>query len=290
MFWIDKHNKRRRKEGHNIVNLFIHEVWNPQDKRYINCTYATFKRNGKMEELLYREQRGFCCYCMRHLEVGKHTSLEHVLPHNSINKQRKPDFLKINYYKRFNKIFERYVIYKHINGSKIKWHSGPPYPHFCAYENLVLSCDGSLFTDEDKEKNYHASKIHLCCNEHRGNELILPLFFIRNINEIILYNSDGTIGISPKVTSSQLQIELSKTIESLALDHERLKIIRQTWFYIAQSRLYNVEQVKMAINDETLRRNIMIDSGIPISIVRRIQHPIYWSLLYEYFWFYKYFS
>lgn len=25
---------------------------------------------------------------------------------------------------------------------------------FCAYENLVLSCDGSLFIDEDKDKNY----------------------------------------------------------------------------------------------------------------------------------------
>ena len=82
MFWIDKHNKGRRRKGHQIVNRFLCESWNEQDGQYVNCTYASFKRNHKMEKLLYREQNGFCCYCMRHMEVNQHISLEHVMPHN----------------------------------------------------------------------------------------------------------------------------------------------------------------------------------------------------------------
>ena len=160
MFWIDKHNKGRRRKGHQIVNRFLCEAWSEQDGQYVNCTYASFKRNHEMEKLLYREQNGFCCYCMRHMEVNQHISLEHVMPHNSVTKQNKIDFKKINYYKRLNKNFKQNVVYKHLNGTRRKWRSGPPYPHFCAYENLVLSCDGSLFIDEDKEKKLYPSKMH----------------------------------------------------------------------------------------------------------------------------------
>lgn len=288
MFWIDKQNKRRRREGHRIVNRFLREAWNEQNGMYVNCTYASFKRNREMERLLHNEQGGFCCYCMRYLEVGRHTSLEHVMPHNSVNSQNKTDFKKINYYKRFNKTFKRNVIYKHLNGTRRKWYSCPPYPHFCAYENLVLSCDGSLFIDEDRERKLHPSNIHLCCNEHRGNQLIVPLFFIPDIDNLIVYNENGTIGISQLVKSPLRQIELSDTIDDLALENERLRIIRQAWYHIAKSS-YGIEQVKTAVNDKSLRQNIIMDSGIPLNIVNRINHPIYWSLLCEYFWFYNHF-
>ena len=61
------------------------------------------------------------------------------------------------------------------------------------------------------------------------------------------------------------------------MEHERLRIIRQAWYHIATSRIYNIEEVKAAISDEPLRQNIMMDSGIPLDIVNRIKHPIYWS-------------
>ena len=75
MFWIDKHNKGRRRKGHQIVNRFLCEAWSEQDGQYVNCTYASFKRNHEMEKLLYREQKGFCCYGMRHVEVNQDISL-----------------------------------------------------------------------------------------------------------------------------------------------------------------------------------------------------------------------
>ena len=243
-----------------------------------------------MEHLLYKEQRGFCCYCMRHLTVGTHTSLEHVMPHHCKNRCGETDYKVINYYKRFNKSFKN-VVYTHLNGFNRPWHVGSPYPHFCAYENLVLSCDGSLYTDEDCGKNSYSSKLHLCCNEHRGNEQIVPIFFLSDISELIVYKNDGSIGISIKnVRSPRRQKELSDTIDTLALEHERLQIIRQVWYYIANSHLYGIADVKSAINNSDLRSNILADCGVPAKNEKRINQPIYWSLLCDYYWFYRYFS
>lgn len=288
MFWIDKHNRGKRGKGHHIVNDFLRKAWNEQEGKYVNCDYSSFKRNGKIERLLHQEQGGFCCYCMRHLTVGNHTSLEHIMPHHCKKKNGKADYKTINYYKRFNKNFRK-VAYIHLNGSSRHWHIGLKYPHFCAYENLVLSCDGSLFIDEDKGK-YSSSQLHLCCNERRGNKQIVPLFFLPNVNELFVYREDGGIGVSNKVKSPLRQIELSNTIDELALEHERLQIIRQIWYYITKNHRYGIEEVKSAISDDTLRQNMLADCGVPVRIAKRVKQPIYWSLLYEYFWFYRYFS
>ena len=86
MFWIDKHNRRNQRNGHRIVNRFLREAWNTEDGRYVNCTYAAFKKNSDIEQLLHKEENRFCCYCMRYLEISRHTSLEHVMPHNPVNK------------------------------------------------------------------------------------------------------------------------------------------------------------------------------------------------------------
>ena len=289
MFWIDKHNRGKRRKGHHIVNDFLRKAWNEQDSKYVNCDYSSFKRNGKMERLLHQEQGGFCCYCMRHLTTGHHTSLEHVMPHHCKKKNGMVDYKIVNYYHHFNKNFKK-VAYIHLNGSSRQWHIGPKYPHFCAYENLVLSCDGSLFVDEDKARKIYPSKLHLCCNEHRGDKQIIPFFFFPDASNLFVYKGDGSICISKKVKSSLRQIELSDTIDALALEHERLKIIRQVWFHIANSHIYGIKDVRDAISNITLRNNILADSGVPARIEKRIKQPVYWSLLCDYFWFYKYFS
>ena len=153
----------------------------------------------------------------------------------------------------------------------------------------MLSCDGSLFIDEDRENNIYPSKLHLCCNECRGNEQIVPLFFLPNVNELFVYRENGRIGISNKVKSPLRQIELSNTIDELVLEHERLNIIRQVWCLIAKSHLYCIDDVKTAISDDTLRSNILADCGVPARIEKRVRQPIYWSLLCDYYWFYRYF-
>lgn len=289
MFWIDKHKRGKRGKGHHIVNRFLRNAWNEQEGKYLNCDFDSFKRDRKMERLLHQEQGGFCCYCMRYLTVGSHTSLEHVMPYHCRKKNGKVDYKTINYYKRFNKNCRK-VAYIHLNGSTRQWHVGSLYPHFCAYENLVLSCDGSLFTDEDRARNIYPSKLHLCCNEHRGKTKIVPIFFFPNVSDLFVYKDDGSIGISKRVKSPLFQAELSNTIDALALEHDRLQIIRQVWYYIAKSHLYDIDEVRSAIYDDSLRKNILADSGVPFNVEKRINHSIYWSLLCDYFWFYRYFS
>jgi len=153
----------------------------------------------------------------------------------------------------------------------------------------VLSYVCDLFIDEDRENNIYPSKLHLCCNECRGNEQIVPLFFLPNVNELFVYRENGRIGISNKVKSPLRQIELSNTIDELVLEHERLNIIRQVWCLIAKSHLYCIDDVKTAISDDTLRSNILADCGVPARIEKRVRQPIYWSLLCDYYWFYRYF-
>ncbi|MBQ3804944.1 MAG: hypothetical protein II844_03935, partial [Prevotella sp.] len=127
-------------------------------------------------------------------------------------------------------------------------------------------------------------------NECRGNEQIVPLFFLPNVNELFVYRENGRIGISNKVKSPLRQIELSNTIDELSLEHDRLKIIRQVWYHIAKSRLYSIDEVRIANSDNILRSNILMDCGVPFCIVKRVIQPIYWSLLCDYYWFFRYFS
>lgn len=290
MFWINK-NRRCRRCGHKVTNDFIRKAWNAEEHKYIGCTFEEFKRDGRMERVLHREQRGYCCYCMRHLNVGVHTTIEHVMPHKCKTKIGGIDWEKINYYKQYNRNFKKKVAYIHLDGTDRRWKAGAPYPHFCAYENLTLSCDGSLFTEEDEKQGKYPSKLHLCCNNHRGDKTILPVFYIRNIEKLISYDGeDGIILFNTK--SHSYQEQLSKTIDDLKLDHQRLQIIRRSWYRIARSGLYSIADVMEAKKEENLelRKNIILDSGIPISDYHRIVNPIYWSLLSEYYWFYKYFK
>ncbi len=290
MFYIDKRIRRFYREGHIIVNRFLKTAWSKESGKYIDCTYSSFKSDRKMEKLLHKEQRGFCCYCMRHLEVSTHTSLEHIMPHNCTNKKGKKDCDKITYYQRFNKIFQHRVRYCHLNQSTLRRRIGPPYPHFCAYENLVLSCDGSLFTQEEQARNLYASKIHYCCNEHRGNKTILPLFLLKNVATYIVYNGNGTITFSSEVKSPVLQQDLSTSISALALEHPHLRTIRSIWYDIAQSEMYGPVDVKAAIDNSILRMNILADSGVDATRAGKVNHKLYWALFSEYYWFYNYFK
>ena len=54
--------------------------------------------------------------------------------------------------------------------------------------------------------------------------------------------------------------------------------------------MYGIDEVKAAISDDTLRSNILADCGVPVRIEKRVRQPIYWLLLCDYYWFYRYFT
>ena len=288
MFWIDKKNSKFRKTGHSIVNSFIKKAWNDNCHRYIGCNYREFKRDNRMEQLLLHEQKGYCCYCMRHLEGGTHTTLEHVMPHHCRKQDGSTDWSKVNYYRHFNRTFDQKVAYIHLDSSEREWCSGPPYPHFCAYENLTVSCDGCLYTDEERRNNIYPSQLHKCCNNPRGDKKIIPLFFIKNIGKLVVYDGeDGSITFNTK--STIYQIELSNAVDALKLDNPRLQVIRRAWHRIALSQ-YSINDVMSAKGDSNLRDEIIFDSGIKFEDSKHIKQQLYWELLSEYHWFYHYFK
>lgn len=157
--------------------------------------------------------------------------------------------------------------------------AGRPYPHFCAYENLVLSCSGAIFKSDKPEEEVR-SNLHECCNNYRGSKLIAPLFFNSNIGHDIVYEKDGLMTFDEKYAD---------TIKVLALEtNENLRAIRRIWGNIA--RLYTVDEVVKAAENEKLREEILLDTDLDRNLSKRFRHPLYWSLIIEYQWFGLYFG
>lgn len=228
-----------------------------------------------MERLLLEQQHGHCCYCMRTIAFKRHTTLEHVIPHHLKDLK----YLAC-YWNRFPRL-RHYISYVEIEKNPNRRISIPPYPHFCAYDNLVISCDGSIPDPKQPEKVL-PSRLHLCCNNARGNENIVPLFFIRRIHKEIVYEADGEMTYD--------ETKYAKTIYAINLEHETLKLMRRTWANLVRGSRFTINDVQKACSDNLLRKKILEASPIPIQDVKNLQADIYWNTLYSYQWFFHYFK
>lgn len=273
MYFINKRNKRNRKQAHSIVNKFLHRGWNKEFGRYVNCDYSDLQHEGKMKLLLLREQKGLCCYCMRQISFKKHTTLEHVLPRKTDGK----DCNAILYYLNSARFMKRYVMWTPEPPQRRVFR--PPYPHYCAYENLVASCDGSIYDVDNPEIRY-VGKLHNSCNNHRGNAKILPLFFNSHINELIIYEKDGELTFDEDL--------YGETIRAINLEYPTLKLMRRAWAEVCVH--YTPEDVKIAMVDKEFRRDIINDTNLNVFDRHTMTFDNMWSLFYEYRWFYGYFS
>ena len=266
MQFISKNNAIYFTKGHSIINSFIGDCWQKDSNRYINLSYDELKRNKNFNNLLLGEQKGFCCYCMREIPIDKIT-LEHVMP-KSITKNITSEVV---HYHQF--IFSKMVVYSpKINpNNKLKY---PPYPHCIAYENLTASCDGSIY---DGGEEYI---LHGCCNNKRGNDKIIPLFFLPRIHYILKYEVDGRLTYSD---------EYDATIRSLSLNCDSLRIIRKVWARIRDNKI-TIPQVENAETDLNKRKDIIVQLDLEQSEEKDIKHDLYWKLLIQFKWFYGYFG
>lgn len=272
MRWINKRNRKNRKHGHAIVNKFLLRGWDKTLGRYVNCCYSDLQGEGKMTHLLLREQGYMCCYCMRVISYKGHTTIEHVLPRMT----KKDDNNTIVHYMNSARFMKRYV----------KWTEEPPryrvnvppYPHYCAYENLVASCDRSVYDLRNPDYQY-PSRLHNSCNNLRGNKKIIPLFFLKKINKVLIYEQDGELTYDDKY---------APTINAINLEYDTLKLMRRAWAKI--SEYYFVDDVKKAIKDVELRNEIIDDAGFNAFDGNLLRHSNLWNLLYDYRWFYSYFK
>lgn len=257
-----------------MVCRFVRKAWNGEEGRYVNFDYDAFKNNKRFKSLLYHEQQGYCCYCMRklNLDKGNLCTIEHVLPH----KIKEGTNAIAHYYAAIPRL-QKYVCVVHSRHLLKRLWAGRPYPHFCAYENLVLSCSGAIFKTDYPDKEFPSS-LHECCNNKRGSKLIEPLFFLPNIH--IKYEKDGMMTFDS---------QYENTIEALNLEgNDNLCTIRRIWGNIHS--LYSLCEVEKAAKDEHLRDEILQDTDLDINQAKRFMHPLYWNLVIEYQWFGEYFS
>lgn len=265
MQFISKFNNR--KKGHHIVKCFIKGCWDRDINQYSNLNYEELKRCKKFRYLLLKEQQGFCCYCMREISRNELT-LEHVMPHHIGKNKQKEEF---KYYKQYGQIKRVYYCSDIPSSPKLRI---PPYPHSIAYENLVASCNGKLY--KDGKKNH----LHQCCNNYRGNNKIIPLFFLPRIADIIQYETDGTLTYCERFDSS---------VKLLNLNHSTLIFIRKIWARIVLHNI-KINQIKAAIKDDNLRIDIIDDIDIELPERNTLKIDLYWNLLLEFYWFYNYFT
>lgn len=273
MRWINKRHKKHRKKGHFIVRKFLEKGWDDKVGRYVNTTYSDLQGEHKMEHLLLREQGYHCCYCMRAISVKHKTTLEHILP----RKTKENDHNTICHYLNTARYMNRYVRW-----SKEPPHGRiivPPYPHYCAYENLVASCDGSVW--DMSNPDMLASKVHNTCNNIRKDSKIVPMFYDSQVERRLLYERDGELTYD--------EAKYRDTIDAIRLEHATLKLMRKSWAQIANTQ-YDIGNVEKAIDDVQLRESILGELSLLAAEHDFLQRKNIWGLLYEYRWFYDYFK
>lgn len=271
MRWINKRHKSNRKHAHQIVNRFLHDAWDKESRCYVNCDYEAFKNNIRFKSLLYHEQDGYCCYCMRKLDLkdkGKCT-MEHVMPHKVKGKDVAFYYANVP---NLRKNVRNLLIAKDTPRLK-HFH---PYPHFCAYENLVLSCSGSIYRTDHPEEEF-ASKLHECCNNPRGSNRVIPMFFFRT--QDFNYDPEGVLSFPPQYEDSIKALRLETT--------ENLCLMRKAWASIV--KYHTLGEVALAVENPSLREDILMDTILTTPEVKRLKKDQYWQLLYEYRWFEGYF-
>ena len=266
MQFISKEHSNNGVSGRSIVDAFISSCWKPNRGKYKNLKYSHLRQNTTFVNYLLAEQRGFCCYCMRQIPSDALT-IEHAIPQNIKNDLANQLIFYAKYISPTN------VIYQPVINQRVQLKC-PPYPHCIAYENLTASCDGSIY---DGGEEYI---LHGCCNNKRGNDKIIPLFFLPRIHHILIYEEDGRLTYSD---------EYDTTIKSLNLDCDSLRAIRKVWARIRNNKI-SILEVENAEGDLELRKDIVVQLDLEQSEEKDIKHDRYWKLLIQFKWFYGYFG
>ena len=260
MEYIDKSKPEFKRIAHAIIEKFINEQWQEDANQYVNLSYESFD-SKELKDLILMEQGHYCCYCMKHISA-KETTLEHIIPNKA------PDSATYSDYAQYGEIATNVFFWmENMRFSKI---NTPPFPHIIAYENLVASCNGYI-PDEGQAK---------CCNNKRGAEKIIPLFYIPNAKEEFTYNDKGLILCHAKYYNS---------IRILGLENHTLQLFRRCWLNLPAQ--YSIKDVCKANIDSMLRIQIVDDmdfSKISLSDRTTIQNQTYWNSFKNFYWFYRY--
>lgn len=281
-------NKELNREfGNNITNAYLHDIWIEDEQRYPVDYNDSFKKlpnkansyYKQMTQVLLNNQNHYCCYCMRRLTGEGDTTLEHIIPQTADDK----DAL---YYQR-----EFPMLKKNIKLSVLFSHEHNPdltqLPHSVCYDNLVASCHGKFpitKKEADIETDGHS------CNHPRGVKRALPLYFLTNIDTIIMYGNNGSIVANPDSTFYK---EADELIQSAQLSWKTLSDIRALWYVL---RDIDIDQIKADGKNEQSRKDLIQDNLYLTeyseerinALIAKFTKKQYWECFLLYDWFHSY--
>ena len=187
--------------------------------RFSSTNAGSYK--GRMIDVLYKNQHGYCCYCLRKLRkktlnngVDK-ISIEHIIPrgYNQTNNGNLAEYQKVP----ILGITEVVLRDDFENNNNQVF---PPFPHNVAYNNFVLSCLGT-FPDDNNVKS------PMCCNRVRGEKYAFPAYYLTNIQQYIFYEVNGGIIVNNYIPFYE---DIRKLVSSTKLFIRPLKDIRRLWY------------------------------------------------------------
>lgn len=275
---INKNNPKIRKEALTIILKLIQNQW--IDGEYYNLTYEDLDVS-ELENILVKEQEGYCCYCMRTLRQSeidgseRNVTLEHIIPNHISESDFERDKARYSDYFKFDKKHIKVFVHG-VWEDKKKQLKPPPFPHFVAYDNLVASCDGRTLNNLDIITPHH------CCNNYREDRFVAPLFYKENVEDLIRYDSKGNIDCDEKYVRYLDERALNLMTYSFCQ-------IRRFWRIIAQSE-YTVDDILNARTDTTRRNDIIDDISDNSDRWNSVRKEIVWKLFADYSWFYYYYT
>lgn len=277
-----------REAGNRITEAYLHEIWIEDEQRYPVDYNDSFKKlpnkansyYKQMTQVLLNNQNHYCCYCMRRLTGEGDTTLEHIIPQTA-------DVEDASYYQRD----EFPVLKGYIKLCSLFSHEQNPdlaqLPHSVCYDNLVASCHGKFpitKKEADIETDGHS------CNHPRGVKRALPLYFLTNIDTIIMYGINGSILANPNSTFYK---EAEEFIQSAQLSWETLRDIRALWYVL---RDIDIAQIIAEGKNEQSRKDLIQDNLYLTeyseerinALIAKFTKKQYWECFLLYDWFHSY--
>lgn len=238
MRYIDKsHN---RAYGMANTSAFLDDNCREADGRYAGIRYGKgepgskphfcMAKNGSYRKTLTRllldEQNSLCCYCLRKLKINQNEdysdskiTLEHIIPRSYTSTD------DVAYYRTAPGLSADEVELTDVYESAGYNQKSGIHPHKVAYNNLVVSCNGT-FPDVRNEK---AGKQKICCNEFRKDKEAFPIYFYPDVAGFVDYLVDGDV---QAVTGTPQYKHVATLICNTNLQCDSLKDIRYLWYIL----------------------------------------------------------
>lgn len=301
MKYIDKSG--RRDEFNEYTVKFLQDCRTPEGRFYpcpsnTECYESFSNRKYKRGvvfpdpaktgwlQILLDEQDRYCCYCMRRLEEDE-VSVEHVVPESLEGFDEREEF---GFYAAHADCIDNHVAL----GSEVAQQAFPTnesvaaltkFPHLIAHSNLTAACMWKKTSGEE---------IGCCCNNSRQNNRILPFMLMPDVEQHVIYSTDGTLQVLYPNTDNIVV----DTIKRLNINNDTLKEIRHIWYLISLTQ-YNYHYI--ANLDEVERSALFKTLFLKNSFAeveeryRKYAHginsqtPVYWNLLMKYDWYLDYY-